>query len=188
MPLLLSRPRRRAPRRPALLAAQGPGAGDPPEAAGGAPGSGSAPHAGARGLGGVSPASLPAGILIVDDDEFMRDMLPRKLRKALDGGVRILVARTPEEALSILGEVDQEGLVVLSDYDLRASMDGVQLLREVARVRPATVRILFSGHGRHEIGAIDAAAVHDFLEKPFKLDDLVPALLRSIGRAGGAGP
>jgi CheY-like chemotaxis protein len=184
MPLLLERPRRHARPRPVLLAAQGPAAGDPPQ---GVP-SPSSPLTGARGLGGASPAPLPAGILIVDDDEFMRDMLPRKLRKALPGGARILVARTPEEALRVVREVDAEGLVVLSDYDLRASMDGLQLLREVARASPSTVRILFSGHSRNEIGDIDGDAVHRFLEKPFRLDDLVPALLRAIDDAGGGGP
>lgn len=125
----------------------------------------------------------PAGVLIVDDDPFMLDMLPRRLKKVLPEGTRIQGASTPEEALRVVRENAGGRLVVLSDFDLRATMTGTELLRRVAEESPGSVRILFSGHTAQEVGPLDEAVVHGFVEKPFRLDELVPPLLRLIERA-----
>ena len=124
-------------------------------------------------------------ILIVDDDPLMTDMLPRRIRGALR--LRVFTASTPEEGLRVADAESPE--VVLSDYNLRASMTGIELLAEIERRHPEAVRILFSGHARHEIGkGLDGAALHGFLEKPLRLDELIQPLAAIIQETLGVDP
>ena len=130
-----------------------------------------------RGDGGPGGAWPP--LLIIDDDLMMHDIIPRKLRRVLGTGPDTYTAATPEDGLRLVAELAPRPLVVLSDYDLRASMDGVTLLVEAARIHPASTRILFSGHSREEIGeaALTRQEIHAFLEKPMRLDEMIPALV-----------
>jgi len=121
-------------------------------------------------------------ILIVDDDPLMTDMLPRRLKRALHA--RVLTASTPEEGLRVA--VSERPAVVLSDFNLRAAMDGIDLLAEVERRAPGSLRILFSGHAPHEIGQrLQAAPLHGFLEKPLRLDEMIGPLAAIIERETG---
>ncbi|GEM_PF-6048352 len=121
-------------------------------------------------------------ILIVDDDPLMTDMLPRRIRAGLRA--EVVTASTPEEGLAVAERVHPE--VVLSDYNLRASMTGLDLLEEIERRLPGAVRILFSGHARHEIGPrLDEADLHGFLEKPMRLDEMIAPLASIIQGALG---
>lgn len=131
------------------------------------------------------PSREALRILIVDDDPLMTDMLPRRLRRALD--VAVLVASTPEEGLRVASEAQPD--VVLSDYNLRASMDGLDLLAAIQRAVPDALRILFSGHAPHEIGArLRDAPLHGFLEKPLRLDEMIVPLAAIIERETGVDP
>lgn len=121
-------------------------------------------------------------ILIVDDDPLMTDMLPRRLIRALRA--RVLTASTPEEGLRVAAE--EQPTVVLSDFNLRAAMDGIDLLEEVERRAPDALRILFSGHAPHEIGRrLAEAPLHGFLEKPLRLDEMIAPLAAIIERETG---
>jgi DNA-binding NtrC family response regulator len=124
-------------------------------------------------------------ILIVDDDPLMTDMLPRRIRGALR--VQVFTASTPEEGLRVADAESPE--IVLSDYNLRASMTGLDLLAEIERRHPDAIRILFSGHARHEIGkSLDDAPLHGFLEKPLRLDELIAPLAAIIQETLGVDP
>lgn len=127
-------------------------------------------------------------ILLVDDDEFITDMLPRKLRRAfpLSPPLDILTASTPEARLRLAAERAPD--VVVSDYNLRAQMNGLQLLDEIARRAPDAVRILMSAHTRREIGpALDSADIHGLVEKPMRLDEMLAPLAKLIGGAMESG-
>jgi DNA-binding NtrC family response regulator len=125
----------------------------------------------------MAPEEAEVRILIVDDDPLMTDMLPRRIRAGLHATV--LTASTPEEGLAMADAHHPE--VVLSDYNLRAAMTGLDLLAEIERRQPDAVRILFSGHARHEIGArLDEVAIDGFLEKPMRLDELIAPLATII--------
>lgn len=126
---------------------------------------------------------LPDGlrILLVDDDEFITEMLPRKLRRAYPS-LDISIASTPDEGLRLATEISPE--VVLSDYNLRAPMNGLEVLAETQRRLPAAVRILISAHTPTEIGpALETAAIHGLVEKPMKLDDMLAPLASLIARS-----
>ena len=122
-------------------------------------------------------------ILVVDDDRLMTEFLPRKLRKAMRPGVQILTATTPEEARAIIDSMAPH--VVLSDYNLRESETGLDVLRHAEAHAPEAARILFSGHTRGEIRGIDGATIHGYLEKPMKLDELIAPLISLIRESTG---
>lgn len=135
--------------------------------------------------GGSEPAARwPPLLLIVDDDALMTTLLPRMLRKGFGADLRIATATTPEEAARLLREMKPD--IVLSDYNLRTLKTGLDVLADAADVVPEGVRILFSGHTQGEIGAaMDGVPIHGFIEKPFRLDELLDPLARLVQEAGG---
>lgn len=136
------------------------------------------------GAGAPQQGSWPP-LLIIDDDIMMHDIIPRKLRRALGTAPQTFTAATPEEGLRLVAELAPAPLLVLSDYDLRASMDGVTVLIEAARIHPRSTRVLFSGHSRAEIGeeALAREEIHAFLEKPMRLDEMIPHLVDLLSGA-----
>ncbi|HET6404053.1 MAG TPA: response regulator [Candidatus Thermoplasmatota archaeon] len=113
-------------------------------------------------------------ILVVDDDRFMLDMLPMWLETAFPGWgpPEIRTARSPREVLARISAECPD--VVLSDYDLRDTMNGVRLLEQVGARCPGTVRVLFSGHAPEEIGTdLDNKSLHGFIEKPMRIEEML---------------
>lgn len=124
-------------------------------------------------------------LLIVDDDRLMTELLPRKIQKASRAGVTIVTAKDPAEALRLLDQVRPHA--VLSDFNLRARQDGIDVLAETARRSPRTARILFSAHARDEIGPrVSESAVQAYVEKPLRLDELVPKILDLVESLTGS--
>ncbi len=80
-----------------------------------------------------------ANLLIVDDDAGILSALRRSLRRE---GWNILLAGSPNEALDL---IDQNRVdLILSDHKM-PGMTGTELLGEVSRRSPETVRILITG-------------------------------------------
>ena len=118
-------------------------------------------------------------ILLVDDDPFMHRMLaPRLAGLEVEPRVNEVVsAHTPEDALKALERAASGPLAVLSDFNLKASMNGLQLLHTVRERRPAAVRVLFSGYSREQIGdVLGAGDAQAFLEKPMRIDEMLAPL------------
>jgi DNA-binding NtrC family response regulator len=116
---------------------------------------------------------LTLRLLIVDDEEKML----RALERALEGwsahtGVEweISCVSSAARALSKIGQIPQD--VVLTDVRL-GDEDGVELLREIKENQPATEVVLMTAYATVE-NAVDAmkAGAHDYLIKPFKMDEL----------------
>lgn len=126
-------------------------------------------------------------IVLVDDDPMMHRMLVPRLRElAFDPGVaEVMSAMTPEDALDIVEGLARMPLAVLTDFNLKASMTGLDLLRRVKAERPDALRVLFSGYSQVEIGDVSGdGAAHAFFEKPMRIDDLVRPILRILSGAG----
>lgn len=122
-------------------------------------------------------------LLIVDDDPLMTEMLPRRLRRVLLPDVDIRTAATPDEARDLIHSLHPDA--VLSDYNLRQIQTGLDVLREAEEAVPHAARILFSGHARNEIAGLDGAAIHAYVEKPMRLDELISPILDVIERETG---
>jgi len=111
-------------------------------------------------------------ILIADDDDSVRLLLDRRLRK---WGYDVVVASDGLEAIKILKEEDAPRLAVL-DW-VMPEMDGVDVCQFFKNSGKLTYFILMTGKNAEEdmINAIDMGA-HNFLSKPISF----PILKRFI--------
>lgn len=127
--------------------------------------------------------------LVVDDDDMMRRMVPAVVATAL--GVpteEVAAAASPQEARALLSQAGPELALVLSDFNLRASATGLQLLREVAQTHPHATRVLMSGYDAGQIGLGGDEPIDAFLEKPMRLQDIVEPLQEAVRKRGRRTP
>jgi len=114
-------------------------------------------------------------VLFVDDETHVLE----SLRDALRPWRRELTMTFAADGPSALEELAREPYdAVVSDMRM-PGMDGAELLREVQRLQPATVRIVLSGYAEIESVARAATVAHRFLSKPCDVDELVNVIRRS---------
>jgi two-component system response regulator PilR (NtrC family) len=106
-------------------------------------------------------------ILIVDDERSMREFLGIYLRRE---GYRIEAAPGGNEAIATLKTRTFD--VIITDLRM-PDVDGLTVLAEAKRLRPDTEVIVVTAFSTTEtaIAAMKAGA-HDYLTKPFKLDEV----------------
>ncbi|MCB9663045.1 MAG: response regulator [Alphaproteobacteria bacterium] len=115
-------------------------------------------------------------LLLVDDDEILRERLAKALRKR---GLEVRTAPDGATALE-LARADSPELAVV---DLRMEgMTGLELLRELKRIDPTTKVVLLTGYGSIAT-AIDAMRLgaHHYVPKPADADDVLAAFERGEG-------
>lgn len=107
-------------------------------------------------------------ILLVDDEPGILKALQRVFHRE---NFDIVTAANGQEALRYFQ--DQEIHLVISDF-MMPGMNGAQLLREVKKLSPDTLRIMLTGHANTDavMGAINEGAVYKFIIKPWNDDDL----------------
>ncbi len=106
-------------------------------------------------------------ILVVDDEESMRELLEIALGK---DGHRITLADSGEAATKL---IDQNSFdLVISDIKM-PDMSGVEVLRHVKETEPGTPVIMVTAYASAET-AVEALRLgaYDYLTKPFKVDEL----------------
>ena len=116
-------------------------------------------------------------ILIVDDDRALLEALPRALKLRLDG-LEIETSDNAAEALERIREIDYDAVVT----DIKMpGLDGLEVLREIKKLRPKTPTLLITGHGEHDL-ALQAlrGGAYDFVQKPIDRDYFVASLERAI--------
>ncbi len=120
-------------------------------------------------------SSQPLNILIVDDEEPIRELLFWMLG---DAGHTVHSAVDGTDALELLrnNAVD----LVLSDINM-PGMDGLELSRRVEAEFPRVPVLLISGRP-------PPAGVRAFIAKPFRWDTLASAIGRLVGPAPQADP
>jgi HD-like signal output (HDOD) protein/CheY-like chemotaxis protein len=115
-------------------------------------------------------------VLFVDDDENMLAGLQRMLRPLRHEWYMKFVNSGPA-ALDAMAEESFHAIV----SDMRMpDMDGVQLLSEVSRRYPETVRLILSGFSEAESVMRTVGPAHQFLAKPCPPDLLIDVLRRSM--------
>jgi two-component system response regulator HydG len=118
---------------------------------------------------------MKAHVLVVDDDQAMRDMLALRLGKR---EFEVTTCGSAAEAIEIVQRIDVD--VVVSDVNMKGA-SGVELCRRVLEHRPQLPVILVTAFGSMDL-AIDAirAGAYDFIPKPFDIEQLVLALDRGV--------
>lgn len=115
---------------------------------------------------------LRPAILVVDDEEMVRDVLRAALMRA---GFEVLLAPNGFQAVKIYQRLHDKIALVLLDL-LMPELDGVQTLHYLQRINPdVKVCILTGTTGYDEEDLLANGALHVFY-KPVRLDNLTTAL------------
>jgi PAS domain S-box-containing protein len=129
------------------------------------------------------PAFVAGGtILLVDDDEFLRESTGAILEML---GFALLTAKDGVEALEIFQQHRAEICCVITDLTM-PRMDGWETLTALHRLDPDLPVILASGYDRLQIMA-DAHSVRPraLLSKPYSLVELREALRQALAAGSG---
>jgi DNA-binding NtrC family response regulator len=105
--------------------------------------------------------------LLVEDDRLVRHAMAlafQTRRCKLDS------VKSAEEGLKLLHEKHFD--VIISDYRL-PGINGITFLKEALFAQPGAVKLLISGDVSEEvISESYASGIHDYLQKPFRLETL----------------
>ncbi|MFN7953081.1 MAG: sigma-54 dependent transcriptional regulator [bacterium] len=109
-------------------------------------------------------------VLLVDDERHILLALRRVLEEECD----CLIAGSAAEALETFARQGDEIEVVVAD-NVMPEMRGVELLAEVRKRWPRTVRILLTGYSSNEavMDAINQGHVFSYIRKPVEADDFL---------------
>jgi DNA-binding NtrC family response regulator len=121
---------------------------------------------------------LKEKILIVDDDEGVREVLGRSLQES---GYAVTGAESGERAVASLREMPFD-LVILDMVLPR--IDGLEVLKEISALRPEVGVIMITGYASVEtaIKAMKMGAV-DYIVKPFRMEEVAVVIGRALERS-----
>ena len=116
-------------------------------------------------------------ILIVDDEQSMRDFLAIMLKKE---GYEVVTAEDGNEALKALEEDIYD--LVITDIKM-PGIDGLQVLSSVKRVSPNTLVIVITAYSSTEdaVLAMKQGAL-DYITKPFEIEKIKLAIKNALDR------
>lgn len=125
----------------------------------------------------MTEAERPPHILVVDDDDRIRELLTRYLREQ---GLRVSAAPNAERALAKLEAVAFDFLVL--DV-MMPGMDGFELTRRIReRARTPVLLLTARGEPHDRIKGLSLGA-DDYLAKPFEPEELVLRIRSILRRA-----
>lgn len=121
--------------------------------------------------------SNQANILVIDDEESMRDSCRQVLTKA---GYRTQTAENGNVGLQKIREAKPE--LVLVDLKM-PGIGGMELLEKIAEIDPNIISVVITGYATIE-SAVEAMKrnAYDFLPKPFTPDQLRIVIKRGLER------
>lgn len=124
---------------------------------------------------------MNAKILIVDDEQFVRDLLGKILRRS---GHDVQVVPGGEEALRLLAAEPFD--VVVTDV-VMPGMDGFDLLRRIKALHPGVRVVVLTGYARKQsISDFLLYGADEYLAKPFQVPELLAAVERAARKSSPA--
>lgn len=118
-------------------------------------------------------------ILVVDDDQAVRDSLRRSLAY---NGYEVSAARDGLEALARLGAIRPDAVIMDVMMPKLDGLEATRMLRSAGNDVPVLILTARDGVG-DRVDGLDAGA-DDYLAKPFALDELLARLRALVRRAG----
>lgn len=111
-------------------------------------------------------------ILLIDDDSNILQAFKRQLRSDFD----IVTALGGKAALELFN-TPEEFAVVVSDMQM-PQMNGIDVLQEIQKISPNTVRIMLTGNADQATAtrAVNEGQIFRFLNKPCSADEFTNAL------------
>jgi CheY-like chemotaxis protein len=112
-------------------------------------------------------------VLLVDDEEFVRDVGERMLRQA---GFDVLVAKDGREAVELFTRQAAAIACVLLDLTM-PRMDGEETLEALRAIRPAVRAIVSSGYTEQQVSRrFGDRRPAGFIQKPYRYAELIGKL------------
>lgn len=133
-----------------------------------------------KNLPGIALRPLPRGgtetILLVDDEEFIRDLGTRMLTRA---GYNVLAAADGSEALRMYADHREEISLVILDL-MMPHMGGKECLLQLRNMNPAIKVIIASGHAADAVmRETSAAGARGAVNKPYEMRQVLE-VVRSV--------
>jgi putative nucleotidyltransferase with HDIG domain len=124
-------------------------------------------------------SDTPVEILFVDDE---KNVLQSLKRLCIDGNYSVILANSGEEALEILKNNPNIGLIV-SDQRMPA-MTGSEFLEKAKEMLPDTVRILLTGYAdiNAVADAINKGGAYRYITKPWNDEELLQIIGDAVRR------
>lgn len=114
-------------------------------------------------------------VLLVEDDQWIRDSLRRFFANE---GCALMVVETGEDGLEIIKGTACD--IVITDYRL-PGMNGLEFLKKAQCLNTRFKKILLTAYMTEPVIAeAFRLGVHEFIEKPFAMEDLEEALVRVL--------
>ena len=128
----------------------------------------------------MSEAKNEATVLIVDDEEIVRDFMTAVLE---DLGAKIISASGGQEALDVLKGNGAIDLVIL-DLNM-PKMDGLSTYQELRKLRPQIKVLLQSGYNEQDaLEKFSNLAINGFLKKPYLVDEFCSKVKKALIQQG----
>lgn len=122
-------------------------------------------------------SELRFNVLVIDDEEEVRDMLSFCMAQL---GFRVVVAGSGAEGIELVRR--QSFDLVITDLKMPV-MDGVATTRELRALRPNLPVLLMSGFVPADgVAACLACGAAAFVRKPFGLDELETVVRRTLAQ------
>ena len=116
-------------------------------------------------------------ILLVDDDEWIRDSLTLYFDTE---GCQMIAVETAEEGIELLKQQDYD--IILLDYKL-PGIDGLTFSRKIQEIRPDAIKILITAYKNKKVVSEAAnVGIQDLIDKPFTIKTIEDSMLRLIQR------
>jgi len=116
-------------------------------------------------------------IICVDDEKIVLNSLKSQLKRLFENHTyEILFAESAEEALELIEELeeDEKQIALVVSDQIMPGMKGDQLLIEIHKRHPETLKILLTGQASFEAvqNAINNAGLYRYVNKPWDPEDL----------------
>ncbi|MGB6064523.1 MAG: response regulator [Desulfomonilaceae bacterium] len=128
----------------------------------------------------IKPAYVTETVLFVDDEDFVRDLGERILRKF---GYKVFCAANGKEALELFNRERAQISLVILDL-IMPDMGGKECLKELNKIDPQLKVLIASGlpsdSSKEECLQIGARG---FVSKPFRMNELVQQVRKVLDSA-----
>jgi len=116
-------------------------------------------------------------ILLVDDDEWIRDSLTLYFSTE---GCHMVAVKTAEEGMELLTQQNYD--IILIDYKL-PGIDGLTFSKKIQEIRPDAIKILITAYKNKEVvSEAMSAGIQDLIDKPFTIKTIEDSISRLIQR------